>query len=118
MLSSAFSGSFLAFEALDRANRTTRKYFDCYLVIDRRTHLFTDPAPDAFLLIHNRIGIFKIHHRKSLDRTLGNTEPASLIGGADSLIDYRQSHANFDSVPQRHKCIGRAVRAPREAVTR
>ncbi len=110
MLSSAFSGSFLAFGALDRDNRTTRKYFDCYLVIDRRTHLFTNPAPDAFHLIHNRIGIFKVHYRESLDRTLGNTEPASLIGGAGCLIDDREAHANFGALPQRNKCVGRAGR--------
>jgi len=117
MLSSAFSGSFLAFGALDRDNRTTRKYFDCYLVIDRRTHLFTNPAPDAFLLIHNRIGIFKVHYRESLDRTFGNTEPASLIGGAGCLIDNREAHANFGAFPQRNKCVGRAGRDTREVVT-
>src|SRR5438105_2968895 len=117
MLSSAFSDSFLAFGALDRDNWSTRKYFDCYLVIDRRTHLFTDPAPDAFLLIHNRIGIFKVHHRKSLDRTLGNTEPASLIGGADRLIDDREAHANFGARAQRNECVGRAGRDTREVVT-
>src|SRR5438309_5635076 len=117
MLLSAFSGSFFAFGALDRDNRTTRKYFDCYLVIDRRTHLFTNPAPDAFHLIHNRIGIFKVHYRESLDRTLGNTEPASLIGGAGCLIDDREAHANFGALPQWNKCIGRAGRDTREVVT-
>src|SRR2546427_1081094 len=99
MLSSAFSGSFVTFGALDRDNRTTRKYFDCYLVIDRRTHLFTNPAPDAFHLIHNRIGIFKVHYRESLDRTLGNTEPASLIGGAARLYCHREGQADLGPPP-------------------
>ena len=116
MLSSAFSGSFLAFKALDCDNWTTRKYFDCYLVIDRRADLFTDPAPDAFLLIHNRIWIFEVHHRESLDRTLGKTEPAPLIGGARRLIDDREAHTNFGASAHRDESIGRASRDTWEVI--
>src|SRR5207237_8554061 len=110
MLSSAFSGSFFAFGALDRDNRTTRKYFDCYLVIDRRTHLFTNPAPDAFHLIHNRIGIYKGHYRESLDRTLGNKEPPSLISDAGSLHDDHEAQSDFGAPPQRTRRGDRAGR--------
>ena len=116
MLSSAFSGSFLAFKALDRDNWTTRKYFDCYLVIDRRADLFTDPASHAFLLIYNRIWIFEVHHRESLDRTLGKTEPAPLIGGAGRLIDDREAHANFGARAHRNESVGRAGRDTGEVV--
>jgi len=116
-LSSAFSGLFLTLGALLHCNRTTGKYFDRNLVIDRGADLFTDTATDTFLLIHKRIWILKPNHRKRFSRTLGKTKAAALVCRAHRLVDDRQTHPDFGSLPQRNQRLGGACRHTRKVIT-